>query len=86
MYIKPQYGCFNSPSHTILFVGVETFRILLDDKNLGALNPREKIRLVYALQSLYIEKVSAEFLEANKENVQVKTVLFCYRHLHKTDT
>ena len=76
MYIKPRYGCFNSPSHVILFVGVETFRILLDDKNLGVLNPREKIRLVYALQSLYIEKVSAEFLEANKENVQVKTVLF----------
>ena len=71
MYIKPQYDFFNSPSH-ILFIGVEPFRILLDDKNLGAFKPRQKIRLVYALQSLYIAKVSAEFLKASEENVQVK--------------
>jgi len=54
---------------------VESFRITLDDKNLGALNPREKIQLVYALQSLHIEKASAEFIEASKANVQVKAVL-----------
>ena len=65
---------FKSPSHAILFAGVETFRIPLDDKKLGALSPREKIQLVYVLQSLYIEKVSAEFLKASKENVQVMTV------------
>ena len=75
MHIKPQYSFFNSPSHAILFVGVESFRISLDDKNLGAFQPREKIRLVYALQILYIEKASAEFLKASKENVQVKIVL-----------
>ena len=76
MHIKPQYGFLNSPSHAILFVGVEPFRISLDDKNLGAFQPREKIRLaVYALQSLYIEKASAEFLKARKENVQVKIAL-----------
>ena len=75
MHIKPQYVFFNLPSNAILFVGVESFRISLDDKNLGAFQPREKIRLVYALQSLYIEKVSSEFLKASKENVQVKIVL-----------
>ena len=62
-----------SHSHAILFVDVEPFRILLD-KNLGALKPREKIKLVYVLQSLYIEKARVEFLEASKANVQVKAV------------
>ena len=74
MLYKATVCFFKSPSHAILFVGVETFRILLDGKKLGALNPREKIRLVYVLQSFYIEKVSAEFLRASKENVQVLTV------------
>jgi len=73
--IKPQYGLFNSPARAILFLGVEPFRILLDDKNLWTLEPHENIQLVYALQSLYIEKARAEFLEASKANVQVKTVL-----------
>ena len=72
MYIKPQR---DSPSHAILSVGVEPFRISLDDKNLWAFQPHEKTWLVYALQSLYIEKASAEFLKASKENVQVKIVL-----------
>ena len=76
MHIKPQYVFFFFFSNAILFVGVESFRISLDDKNLAAFqSPREKIRLVYALQSLYIEKASAEFLKASKENVQVKIVL-----------
>lgn len=63
-----------SHSFAILFVGVETFRDLLVGKNLCALEQREKIHLVYALQSLYIEKASAEFLEASKANVEVKSI------------
>ena len=59
-------------SHAILFVGVDLRIPLDDDKNLWALEPREKIQLVYALQSLYIKKASDEFLEASKANVQVK--------------
>ena len=74
MLYKATICFFKSPSYAILFLGVENFRILLDDRKLGALNAREKIRLVYALQSLYIEKVSAEFLKASKENVQVMTI------------
>lgn len=61
-------------SYAILFVAVETFRDLLAGKNLCALEQREKIHFVYTLQNLYIEKASAEFLEASKANVEVKSI------------
>ncbi|KAJ7352728.1 hypothetical protein OS493_034336 [Desmophyllum pertusum] len=42
------------------------FRILLDDTNVWELDEHEKMQLVYALQSLYVEKASSVFLAVSQ--------------------
>lgn len=54
---------------------MEPFNIFLDEKNVWKLDEHKKIQLVYALQSLYVENATSEFLEASKENTQVKQQL-----------
>lgn len=56
-----------------LLVGVEPFRIPLDDTNVWELDEHEKMQLVYVLQSLYVEKASSVFLAVSQAHVQVKT-------------
>lgn len=50
---------------------MEPFNIFLDEKNVWALKEPEKIQLVYAFQSLYVENASSDFLKVSKANTQV---------------
>ncbi|KAJ7323744.1 NFX1-type zinc finger-containing protein 1 [Desmophyllum pertusum] len=64
---------------------VEPFRIPLDDTNVWELDEHEKIQLVYALQCVYVEKASSEFLEASQAHVQKHQQYEMLRNKHDID-
>ncbi|XP_078352990.1 NFX1-type zinc finger-containing protein 1-like [Oculina patagonica] len=64
---------------------MEPFNIFLDEKNVWKLDEHKKIQLVYALQSLYVESATSEFLEASKENTQKHQQYKLLRNKHDID-
>ena len=66
-------------SCVVYILEVESFENLLNVSNVWMLEKRERVRLVYALQSKFYEKASAEFLNVSNSyaevNVQIYVVL-----------
>ena len=66
-------------SCVVYILEVESFEDLLNVSNVWMLEKSERVRLVYALQSKFYEKASAEFLNVSNSyaevNVQIYVVL-----------
>ena len=63
-------------SCVVYILEVESFEDLLNVSNVWMLEKRERVRLVYALQSKFYEKASAEFLNVSNSYAEVNFQLY----------
>ena len=63
-------------SCVVYILEVESFEDLLNVSNVWMLEKRERVRLVYVLQSKFYEKASAEFLNVSNSYAEVNVQLY----------
>ena len=63
-------------SCVVFILEVESFKDLLNVSNVWRLEKRERVQLVYALQSKFYEKASAEFLNVSNSYAEVNVQLY----------